>query len=120
MTIENTPEGDPTARLCNRYLHSRHNPVREAERLITNICGESSGGVGVFLGFGLGYQIDAFRLQYPESPILIVESRPSLFLKALGTRDFSELFLPRTTLLLGSTVEELSLLLTHYSEAHLY
>jgi len=100
LHIEESRAPDPTARLHGRYLYSRHNPRREAERLITGICGGLS-RPGVFLGFGLGYQVEEFLSKYPDSQAVIIEKEPSLFLKALTVRDLTSIFTDRVSLLIG-------------------
>lgn len=119
LLVEEGSAGFPTLRLNSRYLHSRHNPEREAERLVGKICGETS-GTGVFLGFGLGYQVEAFRRQFPDAPVIIVEQDPAFFLKALTVRDMAGIFSGPVSLLLDSPAEELIPLLDLFPENHIH
>ncbi len=91
LKIEESRTGVPTAQTDGRYLHSRMDPVREAERMVAREA-ESEPGCAVFLGFGLGYQIEAFRRRYPQTAVIIIEADPALFKAALAARDMSTVF----------------------------
>lgn len=95
-----------TAQLEGRWIHSRHNPYREAERLLDNNS-EPLTPACIFFGFGLGYQIEEFFRRFPQGEALIVEQSPGLFLKALTARDFTSLFNEKTSLLIGLDTAEL-------------
>lgn len=114
LIIEESRSGVPTASFMGRYLHSRHDPRREAERLITKACG-SSGEPAVFLGFGLGYQVEAFVEKFPESQVLIIEKEASLFLKALTVRDCTPFFTDNISLLIGIEARGISGLISNLS-----
>ncbi len=97
--------GAPTAVLNGVYLHSRHDPVREAERLVRHQL-SSDGGTCVFLGFGLGYHVEAYIRHNPEGTAIIAEPDVAAFSAALGARDMTSVFPEgRTSLLLGTTPE---------------
>ncbi|HDQ14958.1 MAG TPA: DUF115 domain-containing protein [Sediminispirochaeta sp.] len=100
-SIEIAKSGAPTLRVDGRYVHSRHDPAREAVRFIDGVCGAGP-GLGIFLGFGLGYQVQEFRRRFPEAPVLIVEESESLFRLALEARDLEACFGPGVSLLLSS------------------
>jgi len=86
-----TPAGPPTAILAGNYLHSRYDPVREAQKLIgREVSKEVS--LGIFYGFGLGYLVAAFLERFPQIPVIVVEPDIPLFLEALRIRDFRGLF----------------------------
>ena len=114
LTIAESRSGVPTASYMGRYLHSRHDPRREAERLITSVCG-SSGELAVFLGFGLGYQVEAFIAKFPGSPVLIIEKEPSLFLKAIAVRDCTSFLTDQVSLSIGIEARDISGLVSHMS-----
>jgi hypothetical protein len=84
IRIEATPSGNPTLLLGGRHVHSPRDPVREAERLAGAAPGD---GPIVVLGFGLGYAAEAAAKT--GRPLIIAESRKSLFRRALGERDLS-------------------------------
>lgn len=92
--------GSPGLRLKGRYLCSRRDPATEAERIIRARF-KKEPDLAVFLHFGLGYELEAFRRLYPGIPILVLEPDVPLFLRALEIRDMGDL--------LGA--EEFSLLL---------
>ena len=64
--IETTKEGSPTILINGNYVHSRFNPVREAERFIGQEISSEAGFV-IFAGFGLAYHIESFLKKYPIS-----------------------------------------------------
>lgn len=86
-----TRSGSVTATYGDVYLHSRHAPEREAERLVATVFEEVPGGV-VVAGFGLGYQVEALLHRYPSVPVYIVVADVPLFLASLAVRDFRGIF----------------------------
>jgi hypothetical protein len=99
LKIEESRTGAPTAQLDGRYIHSRMDPVREAERMVDREA-ESEPGCAVFLGFGLGYHVEAFRRRYPETAVIIIEADPALLKEALAARDMSAVFFDEKVTLL--------------------
>ncbi|RPJ05393.1 MAG: DUF115 domain-containing protein [Spirochaetaceae bacterium] len=91
LVFEKSVTGTITARRGELYVHSRHNPVREAETLIESGV-KSTAGVCVFYGFGLGYAVEAFSRKYPDTPCAVIEPDTSFFRKALESRDMSFIF----------------------------
>ncbi len=88
--IEPTDAGAPTVRYRGMYLHSRRDPIREAERVVSSsVPGRT--GTCIALGFGLGYFVEAFRRLFPLLPVVVVEPDVPLFLRALETRDLCRL-----------------------------
>ncbi|MBN2532498.1 MAG: motility associated factor glycosyltransferase family protein [Spirochaetales bacterium] len=87
-----TPAGEISGKYKGLYIHSRHNPVREAAQLIEREMKDDI-SCALFYGFGLGYHIEVFIKKYPKIPLLIIEPDISFFLKVLESRDFSHLFL---------------------------
>lgn len=108
LLIEHSPSGTVSAQLYGRWIHSKHNPCREAERLIDSAFRDSSSHLAIFLGFGLGYHIEAFFRRFPQGEALIIEQQPGLFLKALSARDFRSLFSKKISLLIGLQHEDLA------------
>jgi hypothetical protein len=107
IIIEAAANGEPTARLDGRYLHSARDPAREARRLVSagNDTGDDHGGNSaeafLLLGFGLGYAAEAAAAVSPRSLIIIVEKRPSLLRAAFECRDLSSLLEKRVIFVLG-------------------
>ena len=59
LKIIQTPSGYPSAIYKDIYIHSRHNPFREAENLINKQIPEQV-SLCIFYGFGLGYTVEHF------------------------------------------------------------
>src|SRR6056297_4140341 len=95
-----------TAQLEGRWIHSKHNPYREAARLL-DYNSEPLTPACIFFGFGLGYQIEEFYRRFPRGEAIIVEQSPELFLKALTARDYTSLFNEKSSLLIGLDVTDL-------------
>lgn len=91
LELFQTPAGTPSGKYRDHYIHSRHNPVREATQLIDREIKDNI-SCALFYGFGLGYHIEAFIKKYPGIPFLIIEPDSSVFLKALEARNLSPLF----------------------------
>jgi hypothetical protein len=89
LEILESAAGVPTARLAGTYLHSRYDPVREADAFVDR---EASGEIStaVFYGFGLGYQVEAFRRRHPGIPGVVIEPDGKLFVDALRCRDLGD------------------------------
>jgi len=90
IKIEITPTGDPALCVNGVYAHSPRDPVREADRLIKTFHDDASAvshSSVVVLGFGLGYA--ALAAASLGRPIIIVEKRRELLLKAFELIDFS-------------------------------
>ena len=88
--------GTPTATIeCDGrsiFLHSRYNPLREAQQLLNK---ENYAGADyfIFLGFGLGYMLDAVieKYQHPEQHYFIVEADLGILRAAFEARDLTPL-----------------------------
>ncbi|OQY34292.1 MAG: hypothetical protein B6241_05340 [Spirochaetaceae bacterium 4572_59] len=103
--------GDVTLRIKGVFIHSRHYPQREAEKLIEREINEDS-EYCLFYGFGLGYHIEAFHRRYPETLFAIIEPDTALFRQALKQRDFTSLIKSgKFNILLGSEVDGVTILL---------
>ena len=85
IKIESAQNGEPVLCVKGIYVHSPRDPVREGQRLVQ--ASDTSAGVVVILGFGLGYT--AFSAVELRRPVVIVEKYRNLLLKAMEVRDFS-------------------------------
>ncbi len=104
-----TPAGPPTAILAGNYVHSRYDPVREAQKLIRREVSKEV-SLGIFYGFGLGYLVAAFLETFPQIPVIVVEPDIPLFLEALRIRDFRGLFVyPGLTWFFDENPEKMNL-----------
>ncbi|MCF7913639.1 MAG: DUF115 domain-containing protein [Spirochaetaceae bacterium] len=106
LSIGISAQGAATAQLEGRWIHSKHNPYREAARLL-DYNSEPLTPACIFFGFGLAYQIEEFFRRFPQGNAIIVEQSPELFLKALTARDFTSLFNEKISLLIGLEAAEL-------------
>ena len=99
IAITDSRSGVPTATCGGLALHSKYNPVQEAERLV---CTDEikSKNVCCFWGFGLGYAPLAFAAAYPEKTLVLVEPNPLFFMTVLETLDFSPVLMHMNCILL--------------------
>ncbi len=97
-----TRKGDITVSVDGKYIHSRYDPVSEAEKII-KMSSDSSCDCWVFGGFGLGYHIEAFLRNNENGKAVVVEPDPVLFRTAAEVRDLSDiLFSGRVILVIGA------------------
>lgn len=99
--------GAPTMSSGGVLLHSRFDPVREAERAADRsrlTDSEELRDATVLFGIGLGYHLEAL-LREGEETVVLVEPEVSAFLTALQFRDLTAALADRrTTLVLGKPV----------------
>jgi len=72
------------------YLHSRYDPLREAQTIVDNIDAEDYEHV-IFYGIGLGYHIQALLNKYPHLSFSIYEPIPEVFEAYLSYFDLRNL-----------------------------
>ncbi|MDR0644879.1 MAG: DUF115 domain-containing protein [Treponema sp.] len=88
MQVEPSVHGEPTLIVRARYVHSKYNPVQEAQRAVSaEKVGE---GIDVVLGFGLGYAAESAARN--GGRIIVIEKHMEILKKALETRDLTDLF----------------------------
>jgi hypothetical protein len=114
LRLETAASGAPTMLIKGLYVHSPRDPEREGRRLaeaclaVSGKGGEKPGPV-VVLGFGLGYAAQALAESAEpalQRPIIIVEKKPGLLLKAFELRDFSRLLSrPGVAFIIGGSGE---------------
>jgi hypothetical protein len=103
--------GPPTARWAGAWLHSRHDPRREAAAQAARETFEET-STALILGFGLGYAAEAVFALRPGASVLVVEPDPALFLAALAARDLRPLLSsPRCRWHVGAPAEGIPSLL---------
>ncbi len=88
-----------TARVCGKYLHSRHAPVREAQRLTASLS-EGNPGFIVLIGLGFGYTAQQCLRTMPDAHVYIVVPDTALFKEILHLRDMSHILRDRRVTLL--------------------
>jgi hypothetical protein len=114
VTIKATPSGFPTALYKDNYIHSRHNPYREAESLIQAQVPENV-SLCIFYGMGLGYLPEIFISQFPDVPCLIIEPDLQFFKTAISARNMRSLLTHKKChFLLNTEPEKVVLLLEKY------
>ncbi|HVP19213.1 MAG TPA: 6-hydroxymethylpterin diphosphokinase MptE-like protein [Spirochaetia bacterium] len=90
VEVIETPSGSPTAVRHGLSVHSRHDPVTEADRQAAREI-DGSATCLIVLGFGLGYGTEAARRRFPELPILVLEPDAAMFRAALASRSLTRL-----------------------------
>lgn len=85
-TVEISREGSPTVQINGHYIHSKFNPLREADRFIKSEISTEARFV-IFAGYGLGYHIENFLEDNKETAVLVVEPDISFFLFSLSVRN---------------------------------
>ncbi|MGG4451661.1 motility associated factor glycosyltransferase family protein [Brevibacillus porteri] len=89
---ESKTGGSTIAVLVNsgwNYIHSKYNPVQEAQRFIQTL--EDIGDRHVlFYGVGLGYHIDEFIQEHPSALFSIYEPNAAVFSKLVESRSLED------------------------------
>ncbi len=91
LKIETARNGAPTARYGAHYLHSRHDPQREARRIAERLTTAQGDGFVVY-GIGLGYLAEAVLQATEGEPVIVVERDPRMLAAASAHRDLRALF----------------------------
>jgi hypothetical protein len=111
LVIETAASGQPTATLDGLRLHSRYDPVREADLQVSREIPDNASAL-IVIGFGLGYGAEAARRRFPRLPLLVVEPDAALFAAALAARPLAGLLAdPGLRLHVGAPAEALPPLL---------
>ena len=85
--VEISRSGEPTAFLKGRALHSRFDPLKEAEKTAASV--PDNAGIVVLGGFGLGYVAEALLRSSPGRPLVIAEADEQMFRRAAEQRDIA-------------------------------
>ena len=105
LCIQPAADGSLWGSYNGRALCSRHNPSREAQRIVSTGLSPSPGCIVVVYA-GLGYRLKAIRSKYPHVPVVAVEPDVPLFLEILTHIDYSSILASGDiTLLLGASPE---------------
>ncbi|SFQ96887.1 motility associated factor glycosyltransferase family protein [Desulfoscipio geothermicus] len=78
-----------TAQGRSVYLHSKYDPVQEAERLISKYEDARDYDHVMFYGVGLGYHIEAFMKKYPHLSFSLYEPSKIIFSQFLSHRSLN-------------------------------
>lgn len=107
--------GLPTLRVEGRFLHSKLDPLKEAERIIRRSIDPGS-EIHIFMGFGYGYHIEEYLHSCPEKIAVVIEKETAILRSAMGARDLSSLFShPRLKLGLKPEEAEVRSIISMYS-----
>ncbi|MBQ0040325.1 MAG: motility associated factor glycosyltransferase family protein [Treponema sp.] len=105
IITEPAKNGDMTAKCGNLMLHSKYNPVREAESFISSFDKNKHETV-IFLGFGLGHGPVAFAKSNPDATMVLIEKDSSRFFSALEAIDWTPVFKHKNLVLVLEANEE--------------
>lgn len=88
LTIASSREGAPSATQGGQWIHSAYDPHKEARSWAERQVGEwKTGELGVVLGVGLLYHVEALALiKPPESRLAVVVPDASVVKDAMGAR----------------------------------
>lgn len=88
LTIASSREGSPSATYQGQWVHSAYDPRKEAGSWAEQRIGEwKTGELGVVLGVGLLYHIEALaQVRPPDSRLAVVVPDPSVLRDAMGAR----------------------------------
>ena len=78
--------GSSSASYEGIMLHSKYNPEREAEQLVSTCSDDCP--CAVFLAFGLGYAPIVFAKKHPDAALILVEKDPVFLFAAFATLDW--------------------------------
>lgn len=89
--ISLTPTGEKTIEVSGKFLHSKYNPLKEAERLIeaSNIKQDED---VLIIGFAMGYHVKRVLQIVKDRKIIVFEGNNDVFYKAIENIDFTEIF----------------------------
>ncbi|MBU5676660.1 DUF115 domain-containing protein [Alkaliphilus sp. MSJ-5] len=95
IKLEETRKGQNTL-FCEKegrktYIHSKYDPVREAEAIIQEYKDIKDDATIIFYGTGLGYHIDIFLEKYPNINYYIYEPVPELLYQYLNNKSLEGL-----------------------------
>lgn len=65
---------NPTALLKNRYIHSKYDPIKEAERIIAQYPQIKNSNIIIIFGAGLGYVIEKIFELKKSISVLVIET----------------------------------------------
>ncbi|MDR0785075.1 MAG: DUF115 domain-containing protein [Treponema sp.] len=88
MRVEPSVHGEPTLIVETKYVHSRYDPIKEAQKAA--FPEREAVGIAVVLGFGLGYTAEA--VARAGEKVIVVEKREEILKKSLETRDLTDFF----------------------------
>lgn len=95
VNVEETKSGHKTIWIekdCKKvYIHSKYNPIREAEAIVEEYKDIEENSTVVFYGTGMGYHIDLFLKKHPNVSYYIYEPIPELLYTYLSYNSLKKL-----------------------------
>jgi hypothetical protein len=119
--VIDTKMGQPTLQMEveNKavFIHSKYDPIIEAERLVEKYRTELHNYQHIFFyGVGLGYVVDTFAKHFPEHSITIYEPSPAIFYHFLSNRSIFDLPLKKIkNIHLETSVQDRLNFLNHFA-----
>lgn len=95
LQVEKTKKGDKTLSIKRdekkTYIHSKYNPIREAEVIIEQYEDIKNDTTVIFYGTGLGYHIDLLLKKHPKINYCIYEPIPEMLYAYLSNKSIKDL-----------------------------
>lgn len=95
VRLESAKNGFPTLKIEMdgnwKYLHSKYDPIAEAQRLIDTHEGFGENKHLFFYGVGLGYHIVEFVKRYPEQSFTLYEPNAEIMYQYMTTGNFEKI-----------------------------
>lgn len=101
--LEDTASGNRTLRVRAAFLHSRYDPVRDAERELSALRDGNRAEGCVFSGVGLAYLPERYAREYPRATVVLVEPDLFILILMLASRPLSALFAHEGLIILAGT-----------------
>ncbi|BDU50273.1 motility associated factor glycosyltransferase family protein [Haliovirga abyssi] len=93
VEVISTKNGEYTAKLNGKFLHSKYNPYKEAEKVISNYSIKEKKVVTLF-GIGFGYYLEEILKHIKsDTKIFIIEENLCLLKKLFEIRNFDKMLL---------------------------
>ncbi len=117
---EKAKDGSLTARENSLLLHSKYNPVKEAEQLISSFNPDKYQSA-VFYSFGLGYAPNLFAKKFPDTKIILLEADPHYLFAAFCLYDWQNILEHNNLILLtGASTLEVAAIISKNEENAIY
>jgi len=91
VKVVSRKKGGKTLKVGEKYIHELEDPIQEAKDFIQQYKNVQDHSDILFYGIGLGYHIDAFLEQYPNTRFSIYEPVPEVFRQFLRHADLSQI-----------------------------
>lgn len=95
IEILDSKQGSPTLQAIidgrPMYIHSKYDPIQEAERITNNLNNIERYEHIFFYGLGLGYHVDVMLKKYPSMKFSIVEPNKDVFRRYLEQKSMTDL-----------------------------